>query len=360
MQFFENDSYLRSALRKSVKRTPIWIMRQSGRYLKEYQSIKKQAKDFLSLCKTPDLSSKAALIPIKKFSLDAAIIFSDILILPYAMGMDVNFYENLGPSFLNPISSISDMKNLNVPDPEKNLKYVLDSIKIICKELDKKIPLIGFSGSPWTLACYMIEGKCNKIFSKIKKMIYQNSKELHFLLKKITNSIILYLNSQIIYGVNAIIIFDTWGGILTEEKYCEYSLHYMSLIIKNLFCKYKGNKIPVTIFTKNGGQWIKKIAKSGCDVIALDWSVDIEYARKQVNGKIAIQGNMDPFELYGSFSSIEEETNKILSKFGYNSGHIFSLGHGIYKDTPPENVNFLIESVHNLSKKYHKKNRFKK
>ncbi|AFA41089.1 uroporphyrinogen decarboxylase [Wigglesworthia glossinidia endosymbiont of Glossina morsitans morsitans (Yale colony)] len=355
MQIFKNDCYLKAAFRKKVNKTPIWIMRQSGRYLPEYQNIKKKAGDFLSLCLNVELASQATLLPINLFSLDAAILFSDILIVPYAMGMNLTFLNDFGPCFLNPIKSRFDMEKLIVPHPEEHMNYVLKIIKIVCHEISYKIPLIGFSGSPWTLACYMIEGNAKKNFSKIKKMLYENPKDLHFLLKKLTDSVILYLNAQINAGVSAIVIFDTWGGILNRKKYKKFSLFYIQKIIKQLSLIKNEYKIPVTVFTKNANAWLKDIVSSGCDVIALDWSVDIQKALKKVGKYVALQGNMDPHVLYAEENYIQKETDLILSRFGFREGHIFSLGHGILPDTDPKKVKFLVDSVHQLSQKYHQK-----
>ncbi|MDQ1237427.1 MAG: uroporphyrinogen decarboxylase [Wigglesworthia glossinidia] len=355
MQIFKNNHYLKAAFREKVHQTPIWIMRQSGRYLPEYNKIKKKSGDFLSLCLNSDLSSQAALLPINHFSLDAAIMFSDILILPYAMGMDIKFLNDFGPKFLNPIKSRYDIEKLLIPNPEEHINYVLKMIQIVSYEINNKIPLIGFAGSPWTLACYMLEENVKKSFTKIKKILYENPKDLHFLLKKLTKSIILYLNAQIHSGVNAIIIFDTWGGILEQKKYKEFSLYYIKKIIKKLLLIQKTYKIPVTIFTKNSNQWLKDIANSGCDVIALDWSIDIQKARKQVGSHVALQGNMDPHVLYAKKNYIKKEIELILSKFGFGEGHIFSLGHGILPDTDPKKIKFLVDSVHHLSQKYHQR-----
>lgn len=355
MQIFKNDCYLKAAFREKVNRTPIWIMRQSGRYLPEYQNIKKKSGDFLSLCLNVELASQATLLPIKLFPLDAAIIFSDILIIPYAMGMHLTFLNDFGPCFLNPIQSRFDMEKLIIPHPEEHMHYVLKIIQTVCHEIAYQVPLIGFAGSPWTLACYMLEGNLKKSFSKIKKMLYESPKDLHFLLKKLTDSVILYLNAQINAGINAVIIFDTWGGILNREKYKECSLFYIQKIIKKLSLVKNEYKIPVTVFTKNSNGWLKDIVTSGCDVIALDWSVDMELARKQVGKHVSLQGNMDPYVLYSENSYIQKETDLILSQFGFGEGHIFSLGHGILPDTDPKKVQFLVDSVHQLSKKYHQK-----
>ncbi|EPE38006.1 uroporphyrinogen decarboxylase [Candidatus Photodesmus katoptron] len=356
MNRLKNDCYLRALLKQPIDYTPIWIMRQAGRYLPEYRTTRSISGSFLSLCKSPELSSEITLQPLRRFPLDAAILFSDILTIPDAMGLGLYFKSGEGPKFSNPISCIADIKKIGVPDPEHELQYVMNAIRQTCKELKNALPLIGFSGSPWTLATYMVEGGTSKKFTKIKKMMYREPIATHLLLNKLANSIIEYLNAQIKAGVHSVIIFDTWGGILTTNDYESFSLAYMKKIINNLIHENNGTRIPITLFTKNSGIWLEKIAETGCDSIALDWTIPISDAKYRVGRKVALQGNMDPSILYAKPERIREEVETILKNFGYTNsgGHVFNLGHGIHSDVEPESVRIFIETVHKISPKYHR------
>jgi uroporphyrinogen decarboxylase len=353
MSPLKNDRFLKALLKQPVDRTPIWIMRQAGRYLPEYKAIREKAGDFMTLCSTPDLACEVTLQPLRRFELDAAILFSDILTVPDAMGLGLYFEEGEGPRFKQPIRTAQQIKNLPIPDPENELKYVMDAVRTIRRELDGSVPLIGFSGSPWTLATYMVEGRSSKTFSKIKAMLFEDPKLAHQLLAKITDSVVAYLNAQIAAGAQALMIFDTWGGSLSPEMFRDFSLQYMRDIISRLNREHEGHKVPVILFTKGGGMWLNDLADSGCDGLGLDWTTDIAQARQQVGDRVALQGNMDPSTLVASPQVIRTEAAKILRAYGSGSGHIFNLGHGITPDINPENVAVLVDAVHELSKPYH-------
>lgn len=341
----KNKRFLNALMRQPVDKTPVWLMRQAGRYLPEYRAVRAQAGDFMTLCKTPELACEVTLQPLRRYDLDAAIVFSDILTIPDAMGLGLHFVEGEGPRFERPIRSLSDIKNLSVPSSE--LDYVMETIRLVRHELDGKVPLIGFSGSPWTLACYMIEGESSRDFMRIKSMLYQEPAALHQLLAILTKSVVAYLQAQIAAGAQAIMIFDTWGGILTPRDYQLFSLDYMTQIVSAL-------DIPTILFTKNGGQWLEQIAASGCNAIGIDWMTSLSQAKERVGHQVALQGNMDPAILaYGSPERIREEVSIILESYGKGPGHIFNLGHGIVPQVPPENVSILIEAVHDLSRRYH-------
>lgn len=355
MSQLKNDRYLRALQCLPVDYTPIWMMRQAGRYLPEYRQLRAKAGDFMKMCQTPELACEATLQPIRRFDLDAAIIFSDILTIPDAMGLGLYFETGEGPKFKKTISCLDDIAQLPIPDPGQSLKYVMDAIGLTKKELGGKVPLIGFSGSPWTLATYMVEGGSSKTFTKIKKMLYCEPKALHLLLEKLANSVILYLNAQIEAGAQSIMIFDTWGGVLSHESYRAFSLHYMELILSQLKRGKKSQNItsyvPVTLFTKGGGLWLDTISKSRADAIGVDWTVDLNQIEQK--GKIAIQGNLDPSILYANKETIESNVESVLCEFGYYNGHVFNLGHGIHQDIPIEHVQYLVESVHTRSKRFH-------
>nr|WP_213995059.1 uroporphyrinogen decarboxylase [Arsukibacterium sp.] len=349
----QNDRYLRALLKQPVDRTPVWMMRQAGRYLPEYRATRAVAGDFMSLCKNPELACEVTLQPLRRYALDAAILFSDILTIPDAMGLGLYFGEGEGPKFQRPIRDFMDVVNLPVPDPEQELRYVMDAVRTIRRELNGSVPLIGFSGSPWTLATYMVEGSGSKTFSIIKKMMYSEPEVLHMLLDKLAQSVVLYLNAQIAAGAQSVMIFDTWGGILTPRDYKEFSLSYMQTIVNGLTREADGRKVPVTLFTKNGGQWLEVIAATGCDGLGLDWTTDIGNARARVGEKVALQGNMDPSILLGSPERIRQEVQSILDSFGQGSGHVFNLGHGITPDVDPEKAGIFIDAVQSLSRTYH-------
>ncbi|XOV80208.1 MAG: uroporphyrinogen decarboxylase [Aestuariibacter sp.] len=350
----KNDRYLKALLRQPVDKTPVWMMRQAGRYLPEYQATRAQAGDFMSLCKNTELACEVTLQPLRRFPLDAAILFSDILTIPDALGLGLYFETGEGPKFERPVNSFAAIDKLAIPDPEDDLGYVMDAVRAIRKALNGDVPLIGFSGSPWTLATYMVEGGSTKTFGKIKKLAFSDPKAMHLLLDKLADSVILYLNAQIAAGAQSVMLFDTWGGVLSGPAYQEFSLRYMEKIVQGLTREAQGRRVPVTLFTKNGGQWLEKIAATGCDAVGLDWTTDIADARQRVGDKVALQGNMDPCMLHAPHDRIREEVATILAGYGHGSGHVFNLGHGIHPDIDPEHAGTFINAVHELSLPYHK------
>ncbi|MGC6343140.1 uroporphyrinogen decarboxylase [Bisgaard Taxon 45] len=353
MTTLKNDRYLKALLREPVDMTPVWMMRQAGRYLPEYRATRAIAGDFMSLCRNADLACEVTLQPLRRYALDAAILFSDILTIPDAMGLGLSFGVGEGPKFAHPIESKSAVQNLPIPDPEGELQYVMNAVRTIRRELKGEVPLIGFSGSPWTLATYMVEGGSSKAFTKIKKMLYADPQLLHQLLDKLADSVILYLNAQIKAGAQSVMIFDTWGGVLGHREYLAFSLHYMHKIVDGLIRHHEGRKVPVTLFTKGGGMWLDAMAETGCDALGLDWTVNLAEAKARVGHKVALQGNMDPSVLYASPDRIEQEVRSILADFGEGSGHVFNLGHGIHQDVPAQSPQVLVEAIHHFSKPYH-------
>ena len=349
MTELKNDRFLRALARQPVDRTPVWMMRQAGRYLPEYRKIRNQAGDFMSLCKNTDLACEVALQPIDRFNFDAAILFSDILTIPDAMGLGLYFVEGEGPKFHKPLRTETDINDLNIVDTKRDLKYVTDAVSLIRRELNGRVPLIGFSGSPWTLATYMIEGQSSRDFPNTKMMLYKQPESLHQLLGKLALSVIDYLNAQISSGAQAVQIFDTWGGVLSHDAYAEFSLAYMKKIVNGLVRHSEGRDVPVILFTKGGGQWLELLADTGCDGIGLDWTTDIGSARRRVGDRVALQGNMDPAVLRSDQSSIEYQVKSILQSYGTGVGHIFNLGHGITPDIDPNNVKVFVDAVHQYS-----------
>jgi uroporphyrinogen decarboxylase len=344
-----NDRFLRALARQPVDRTPIWIMRQAGRYLPEYRATRERAGDFLTLCKTPELACEVTLQPLARFPLDAAIVFSDILTIPDAMGLGLSLEEGVGPRFARPVRSRAAIRALAVPDPETDLRYVTDTVRLVKSELNNRVPLIGFAGSPWTLATYMVEGQSSRDFAIIKKLAYAEPGDLHVLLNTLSNAITLYLRAQIAAGADAIMIFDTWGGALSSAAYRSFSLDYMAKIVHDL----KGTGIPIIVFTKGGGQWLESIAALGCAAVGLDWSTDIAKARSRVGDTVALQGNLDPAVMLTTPEIVAQHAREVLDAFGPGPGHIFNLGHGITPQVPPENVAALVETVHEYSRRYH-------
>lgn len=344
--------YLQALRQEPTDKTPIWIMRQAGRYLPEYRKTREKAGSFLNLCKTPELACEVTLQPLARFDLDAAILFSDILTIPDAMGLGLEFLEGEGPVFKKTIQTLSDIQQLPTPCPETELKYVTDAVRLIKSSLNANTPLIGFSGSPWTLACYMIDGSgADKNFSKTKKMLYSQPTLLHSLLQHLTHCVTDYLSGQIQAGVDSIMIFDTWGGLLTPHTYDHFDLLYMTQIIKTLKTKYPNT--PFTLFTKGGGLWLNAMLGSGADCLGLDWTIDIKNARGVTQDQVALQGNLDPCVLYGTEEEIHTQVSKILSQYGPHKGHIFNLGHGIHPNIDPGKVKFLVDLVHSMSAHYH-------
>lgn len=353
MSGLKNDRYLRALLKQPVDRTPVWIMRQAGRYLPEYRATRQQAGDFLTLCKTPELACEVTLQPLERFELDAAILFSDILTIPDAMGLGLTLNEGEGPRFSSPIRDTAAINKLAVLDPEQELRYVMDAVRTIRAALDDRVPLIGFSGSPWTLATYMIEGRSSRDFARTKALMFTEPAAMHQLLDTLSDSVALYLNAQIAAGAQAVMIFDTWGGALSHRDYIEFSLNPMKRIIEQLDREAEGRTVPITVFTKGGGQWLEQIADCGCDAAGLDWTTNISSARSQIGDRVALQGNMDPALLHSTPERIRQQVATILADYGKGSGHIFNLGHGVTPPTNPDHVKVLIDAVHELSTRYH-------
>lgn len=351
MQPIKNDTLIRALLKEPVDYTPIWLMRQAGRYLPEYRAVRSQAGDFMSLCKTPELACEVTLQPLRRFPLDAAILFSDILTIPDAMGLGLHFIEGEGPVFSYPLRSKTAIQNLPIPDPNDELRYVMDAICLIKQALNNQVPLIGFSGSPWTLASYMIEGGGSKMFTHIKTLLYQDPHILHLLLDKLAEAVTHYLNAQIAAGVDVVMLFDTWGGVLTTPQYELFSLQYMEKIINGLTRYRHDRKIPVIVFTKGSGLWLEKIAKIGCDAISLDWTINLGEAQTRVGKQVALQGNLDPAALYAPPEALQRAIKEILHQYKSTTGHVFNLGHGISPDVDPEKVAILVDTVHKLSLK---------
>ena len=344
-----NDLFLKACLRQPVPRTPVWIMRQAGRYLPQYRAIREKV-DFLTLCKTPELAAEVTIQPVDIIDVDAAIIFSDILVLPEAMGMELVIDEGKGgPRFPKPIRSSSEIEKLASPDPNDKLRFLMDALRLTRRKLNGRVPLIGFAGSPWTLAVYMVEGRGSKNFRHIKEMVYSCPDQAHSLLAKLVSAVAEYLSAQIAAGAQAVQIFDTWGGILTPDAFQEFSLHYIQQVIAEM----RTNGAPVIVFCKGCGHSLGKIASCGCHVVGLDWTVDIGESRKLVGDRVALQGNLDPTILYSSPIRIREEVKTILSKFGAGTGHIFNLGHGILPDTPVENVKEFVKALKEDSVVFH-------
>ena len=351
MNALKNDRFLRALRREPVDRTPVWIMRQAGRYLPEYRETRKQAGDFLTLCQTPELACEVTLQPLRRYPLDAAIIFSDILVIPDAMGLGLRMEESIGPVFEKPITSRAEIQQLSIPDPEDDLGYVMDAVRTTVKALDGSVPLIGFSGSPWTLAVYMIEGRSKTDFSKILAFAADNPDDLHLLLDILADSVSQYLTAKAKAGASALMIFDTWGGLLDTPGYQSFSLSYMARIVESLAISVPNT--PTIVFTKGGGQWLENIADTGCSGVGIDWTVDIGEARNRVGDRVALQGNLNPDSLKLSDDEIEQQVSEILESFGQGSGHVFNLGHGIKPEINPEKVSVMLNAVATYSSQYH-------
>ncbi len=362
-----NDTFLKALLRQPTDYTPVWLMRQAGRYLPEYKATRAKAGSFLNLCKNPELACEVTMQPLERFPLDAAILFSDILTIPDAMGLGLSFGEGEGPRFAHPIRDEDAVNRLAVPHVETSLKYVMDAVSTIRKALGgetPKVPLIGFSGSPWTLACYMVEGAGSDDYRLIKQMLYKRPDLLHKILQINADTVADYLNAQIEAGAQAVMIFDSWGGALADGAYQRFSLSYMKQVLRKLkpeVTKADGTKvrIPSIIFTKGGGLWLEEMAGSGCDAVGLDWTMNLGNARAKVGDRVALQGNLDPFVLMAEPTQVQAEALKVLESFGVpqdGTGHVFNLGHGISQFTPPENVSALVEAVHSYSRKQRQKN----
>ena len=349
----KNDRFLKALLRQPVDQTPVWMMRQAGRYLPEYRVTRARAGDFMSLCKNTEMACEVTIQPLRRYSLDAAILFSDILTIPDAMNCGLYFEVGEGPRFKRPVRTRADIDALPVPPMADALDYVMNAVKTIRRELNGSVPLIGFSGSPWTLATYMIEGGGSKEYRYAKGLMYSDPGALHALLNKLAIAVTDYLNAQITAGAQVLQIFDTWGGVLTEPAYLEFSLAYMDKIVKGLISESEGRRVPVILFTKGGGAWLEQMVQTGCDAIGLDWTVDIGKCRHRVGSKVGLQGNLDPSVLFGSDTLVISEVERLLKCFGPNPGHVFNLGHGINQHVDPQKPATMIEAVKRISREIH-------
>ena len=349
----KNDVFLRALQCQPVPYTPVWMMRQAGRYLPEYRATRAKAGSFLNLCQTPELACEVTLQPLARFPLDAAILFSDILTIPHAMGLGLQFETGEGPVIKHPVRSAADVAKLGVPDPQQDLRYVVDAVSLIRRELDGRVPLIGFAGSPWTVGTYCVEGGSSRDFAKIKAMMYREPATLHALLQVLTRSTIDYLNAQIAAGAQAVMIFDTWGSVLTPSAYREFSLAYMAQIVAELQREAEGRIVPRIVFTKGAGVLLTDMATLDCDALGVDWMTDLSQARRWVGEGKALQGNLDPSVLYSSPQRIREEVAKVLASYGKGDGHVFNLGHGIHPAIPPDHAAAMVSAVHDLSRAYH-------
>lgn len=345
MTTLKNDRFIKALLREPIDRTPLWMMRQAGRYLPEYRAVRSTVKDFFTFCQTPELACEVTLQPINRFALDAAIIFSDILTVPIAMGCDIQMHENRGPVAPNPIQNKKMIDVLDTENAAEKLNYVSEAIKLTKKELNQKVPLIGFSGSPWTVATYMVEGQSSKTFEKIKSMMYRDPHIMHALLQKITDVTVEYLNAQIQAGVDVVMVFDSWGGVLSPREYQTFSLDYMKQISKRILREHNHKKIPLIFFSKGCGLYLENMVTSGCDAVGLDWTMDLSHAKKIVNNRVALQGNLDPCILLSTPEKVRAAAADILTVYNNETGFVFNLGHGISKDTPIENVEALVETI---------------
>ena len=344
-EVLKNDLLLRALLREPTPRRPIWLMRQAGRYLPEYRATRARAGNFLAMCTNPQIACEVTLQPIDRYPLDAAILFSDILTIPHAMNLGLEFEAGEGPRFERPVRSAADIAALGVPDPAGELRYVIDAVALVRRELHGRVPLIGFAGSPWTVATYMVEGGGSKTFGQIKRMMYEAPRDLHRLLGVLARATILYLNAQIAAGAQAVMLFDTWGGVLTPAQYEQFSLHYMAEVVDSLTRESEGRRVPSIVFTKGGGAWVDKIAAIGCDAVGIDWTTDLHQARQAVGDRVALQGNLDPAALFSAPEVLRAETRRVLASFGEGAGHVFNLGHGITPDVDPDRVAILVDTV---------------
>ena len=354
MKPLSNDTMLRAFMREKTDYTPVWMMRQAGRYLPEYNATRKRAGSFLGLCKSPDYATEVTLQPLDRFPLDAAILFSDILTVPDAMGLGLYFAEGEGPKFERTVRDEAAVARLAVPDIEAALGYVTGAVRQIRKALDGRVPLIGFSGSPWTLACSMVEGGGSDDHRTVKAMAYQRPDLMHRILEVNARAVTAYLNAQIDAGAQAVMIFDTWGGALSAGAYKTFSLAYMAKVVAGLKRENEGRPVPVVLFTKGGGLWLEDMAATGCDALGLDWTIELSEARRRVGDKVALQGNIDPTVLFAGPETVRAEVGKVLASYGHGHGHVFNLGHGISQFTPPEHAAALVAAVHELSPQYHR------
>jgi len=350
----KNDVFLRALMREPVPYTPIWLMRQAGRYLPEYNETRARAGSFMDLAQNPEYACEVTLQPLRRFDLDAAILFSDILTIPHAMGLGLDFVAGEGPQFARPVRTEDDVAKLAVPDMSE-LQYVFDAVSLIRKELDGKVPLIGFAGSPWTIACYMVEGQGSADYRLIKTLLYSRPDLLHHMLNINAQATSRYLNAQIQAGAQAVMIFDSWGGVLADSLFQEFSLAYTRQVVQGLTREREGRDVPVIVFTKGGGLWLEEIAACGCNAVGLDWTVNLSEARRRTQDKVALQGNIDPMALFGGDKAIRTEARRVIDDFGAvgKGGHVFNLGHGISRFSPPEAVATLVDEVHTYSRPKH-------
>jgi uroporphyrinogen decarboxylase len=353
MTRLKNDTLIRALLRKPTPYTPIWLMRQAGRYLPEYNATRARAGSFLALCRNPALATEVTLQPLARFKLDAAIVFSDILTIPDAMGLGLEFVENEGPRFGRPLREERDIRGITAPDPDRELRYVLDTVAQVRKTLSGSVPLIGFAGSPYTLACYMVEGGASDDFRHVKTMLFNRPELLHCILEVNARAVTSYLNAQIEAGAQVVMMFDTWGGTLAPAQYREFSLGYMQRVLEGLRRERDGERVPSILFTKGGSACLEAMAESGCDAIGIDWTQDLAAARRRVGARVALQGNLDPAALFAEPPAIRHRVAEVLAQFGAGGGHVFNLGHGVSRFTPPEGVAALVAAVHELSPPYH-------
>lgn len=343
--------FIRALRRQAVERTPVWVMRQAGRYLPEYRQVRTVAKDFLTLCKTPKLATEVTLQPLKRFELDASIVFSDILTIPDAMDLGLHFIEGEGPVFKRPLTDISVLNDIDPAGLIQRLDYVMETVQLVRASLPPTIPLIGFSGSPWTLACYMVEGGSSRTFSKMLTWMYAKASETQRLLSWLADTVSYYLSAQVEAGAQVAMIFDTWGGLLSPMHYQLFSLQYMKKIVAALQSRHPD--IPIILFTKGVGLNLLELAGAGADAIGVDWTIDLHWARTQVGQRVALQGNLDPSVLLTNPHVIEAEVKRVLEAYGKGSGHVFNLGHGITPDVPPEHLQAMVEAVKRWSPAYH-------
>ncbi len=354
MAELQNDLFLRALLREPTERTPVWIMRQAGRYLPEYREVRAQAGDFMSLCRNPELACEVTMQPLRRFKLDAAILFSDILTVPDALGLGLYFETGEGPKFERPVRTAAEIKNLPVPDVADDLGYVFDAVRTIRKELDGRVPLIGFAGSPWTVGTYMVEGGSSRDFKTIKGLAAEDPAALDMMLDTVATTTTDYLNAQVEAGAQAIMIFDTWGAALERDDYRRFSLNSMQKIVDGLTRERDGRTIPVILFTKGAGPLLADMVGTGCDALGVDWTTDLATARGYVEDKVALQGNLDPATLRESPEVIRQGVADTLASYGRGPGHVFNLGHGITPDIDPDHLGALVDAVHELSPQYHK------
>jgi uroporphyrinogen decarboxylase len=348
-----NTRFLDTLAGKPVDATPVWLMRQAGRYLPEYRATRAKAGSFMGLATNPELACEVTLQPLERYDLDAAILFSDILTVPDAMGLGLSFAEGEGPRFARPVRTAADISKLAVPDIGSELRYVTDAVSLIRRELNGRVPLIGFSGSPWTLACYMVEGGGSDNFARIKSLALNEPKLMHQLLEVVTDSVIAYLHAQYQAGAQALMVFDTWGGVLPPHVYREFSLRYLTRIAQTLPRGEGAGKCPLILFGKGNAPYLEELAASGAEGVGVDWLVSLEEARRRTGGKVALQGNLDPVTLYAEPDTIRKEVARTLASYGHGSGHVFNLGHGMSPDMNPEHVKVLVDAVHELSRPYH-------